>query len=188
MRLLIYGFGPYRQFRYNITAKIIGSLPKRPGLSTIVFPVRYHRRQFIEAIECYGPDCILGLGQSSRERLEIESRAINWRRNSETAPQRAIYKHKPKYLLTTLDVMGGREAGKSENAGDYVCNYSMYVVLDYIASKKLNIPFGFIHIPHDHDPRRATRFVEKIIGRVSGFADRKSAAKSNLQARRTRKG
>ena len=187
MRLLIYGFGPYRQFRDNITAKIIGSLPKRPGLSSIVFPVRYHRRQFIEAIERYRPDCILGLGQSSREWIEIESRAINWRRNSETAPQKAIHKHKPKYLLTTLEVRGGREAGESENAGDYVCNYSMYVVLDYIASKKLNIPFGFIHIPHDHDPRRAARFVEKIIGRVAGFADRKSVAKSNLQGRRTRK-
>ena len=186
MRLLIYGFGPYRRFRDNITAKIIGSLPERPGLDTIVFPVRFHRRQFIEAIEHYHPDCILGLGQSSRKEIEIESRAVNWRKNSATAPRRAIFKHKPKYLLTTLKVTIGKQVARSENAGDYVCNYSMYVLLDYIASRKLNIPFGFIHIPHDHDEGKATRLVGRIIGRVPTFADRKSVVKKDSRSSRSR--
>src|SRR5262245_44442113 len=185
MRLLIYGFGTYRQFRDNITTKIIQALPKRPGLSTVVFPVRFQRRQFVEAVERYGPDCILGLGQSGRKRIEIEARATNRRRSSETAAGRAIYKHRPKYLLTTLKTTASKDTRKSENAGDYVCNYSMYVLLDYIASKKLNIPFGFVHIPHDHDPRKATRFVERIIGRISGFADRKAVAKRDRQFSRT---
>jgi pyrrolidone-carboxylate peptidase len=167
MRVLVYGFGPYRRFRDNITAKILESLPSGPGLSTIVFPVRYQRRQFIEAIERVHPDCILGLGQSSRGRIEIESRAINCRRNSETAPRRNIFKDKPKYLLTTLELKAASHAAKSANAGDYVCNYSMYVLLDYIASKKLDIPFAFIHIPHDYDLRRASQFVEKMIRQCS---------------------
>ena len=190
MRVLVYGFGPYRRFRDNITAKILESLPNRPGLSTIVFPVRYQRRQFIEAIQRVRPDCILGLGQSSRRRIEVESRAINWRRNSETAPRRAIFKNKPKCLLTTLELKAGSHAAKSENAGDYVCNYSMYVLLDYIASKKLDIPFGFIHIPHDYDRRRASRFVEKMVRRcsVQHTPDRKNVAIIDRQFSRTRNG
>jgi pyrrolidone-carboxylate peptidase len=167
MRVLVYGFGPYRRFRDNITAKILESLPNRPGLSTIVFPVRYQRQQFIDAIERVHPDCILGLGQSSRRRIEIESRAMNWRRNSETAPGRNIFKNKPKYLLTTLELKAASHPAKSANPGDYVCNYSMYVLLDYIASKKLDIPFAFIHIPHDYDLRRASQFVEKMIRQCS---------------------
>jgi pyroglutamyl-peptidase len=170
MRVLIYGFGPYKQFRDNITAKIIRSLPKHSELSTIVFPVRYRRRQFIEALERHDPDCILGLGQSSRPRIEIESRAINWRRNSDKGPRRAIFKNKPTCLLTTLDLKAGRHAAKSENAGDYVCNYSMYVLLDYIASKKLDIPFGFIHIPHDCERRKAERFVRRVLRGVAARA------------------
>ncbi len=50
-RILLYGFGPYRQFRDNITARIIKSLPRQAGLKTIVFPVRFHRRQFVEAVD-----------------------------------------------------------------------------------------------------------------------------------------
>jgi len=178
MRLLICGFGPYRQFSDNITAKIIGSLPKRPGLNTVIFPVRFQRRQFIEAIERYRPDCILGLGQSTRRRIDIESRARNRRRDGKTTPGRAIINGKPKWLLTTLKLKSGRQATRSDNAGDYVCNYSMYVMLDHIASRKLDIPFGFIHIPHDYDQRKARRFVQYVLRQCYGVADRIIAEKT----------
>jgi pyroglutamyl-peptidase len=184
MRLLIYGFGPYRRFHDNITATIVGSLSKRPGLSAVVFPVRFHRRQFITAVEHYRPDCILGLGQSTRRRIEIESQARNWRRVDKTAPRRAIFKAKPKCLPTTLDLRTGRQAAISANAGDYVCNYSMYVMLDYIAAKKLNIPFGFIHIPHNCDRRKASQFVERIFRQCARLTDRKSVTKSSLRLTR----
>jgi pyroglutamyl-peptidase len=179
MRLLIYGFGPYRRFHDNITATIVGSLSKRPGLNAVVFPVRFDRRQFIAAIERYRPDCILGLGQSTRRRIEVESRATNWRRVDKTAPRRAIFKTKPNCLPTTLELRTGRQTAISANAGDYVCNYSMYVMLDYIATQKLNIPFGFIHIPHNCERRRASRFIERILRRCARSIDRKSLAKPN---------
>jgi len=178
MRLLIYGFGPYRQFSDNITAKIVGSLPKRPGLSIRVFPVRFQRRQFIEAIEFYRPDCILGLGQSTRRRIDIELQARNRRRDDRTRPGRAIFKDKPKWLMTTLKLKCGRQAARSNNAGDYVCSYSMYVMLDHISSKKLNIPFGFVHIPYNYDRRKARRFVQNVLRQCYGVADRISAAKT----------
>jgi len=37
MRLLIYGFGPYKQFKENITAKLLRRLPQRNGLKKVVF-------------------------------------------------------------------------------------------------------------------------------------------------------
>lgn len=178
MRILIYGFGSYRQFSDNITAKIIGSLPKRPGLSIKVFPVRFQRRQFIEAIELYRPDCIVGFGQSTRRQIDIESRARNRRRDGRTRPERAIFKDKPKWLMTTLKLKSGRQAARSDNAGDYVCNYSMYVMLDHIASKKLNIPYGFVHIPFNYDRRKARRFVQNVLRQCYGVADRISAEKT----------
>ena len=80
MRVLVYGFGRYRQFRDNITARVIKSLPEQSGLSTEVFPVQFRRRQFIDALGRHQPDVILGLGQSSRKQIDLETRARNRRR------------------------------------------------------------------------------------------------------------
>ena len=75
MRLLIYGFGPYRQFQDNVTEKILRGLPRRSGRKKLVFPVRFHKGQFLNAIKQHRPDVILGLGQCARgQRLRIESR------------------------------------------------------------------------------------------------------------------
>src|SRR5436309_1390285 len=80
-RLLVYGFGPYRNFRDNVTASVVRMLPKQRLLKTIVFPVRFHKTQFIDAIKQFKPDVILGLGQCSKGRLlRIETRAVNRRR------------------------------------------------------------------------------------------------------------
>ena len=63
VRVLVYGFGPYRGFSENITAQIIESLPARPGLRKIIFPVRFHRKQFVDALRKPMPLMVLGLGQ-----------------------------------------------------------------------------------------------------------------------------
>jgi pyrrolidone-carboxylate peptidase len=61
-RLLLYGFGPYRQFKENITEKILKRLPAKSGVKKIVFPVWFQKRQFIEALKRHKPEVILGLG------------------------------------------------------------------------------------------------------------------------------
>ncbi|MGH7798318.1 MAG: hypothetical protein ACREQ2_25935 [Candidatus Binatia bacterium] len=164
-RILLYGFGPYGEFRDNITARIIKSLPPQPGLKRVVFPVRFSRAQFVDPIKRIQPDMVLGLGQSSRRRIDVESQALNHRRARRTDKTRLISPSGPKRLLTTLNVKVGRLAGKSVNAGDYVCNFSMYVMLDHIQRKGLDIPYGFIHIPHDCDQQKAIGFVAKILRR-----------------------
>lgn len=166
MRILVYGFGPYRQFQDNITARIIKSLASEPGLKKVVFPVRFRRSQFVDALKRHQPEIVLGLGQSTRKKVELEGRALNRRRLAKTARARPIFKNAAGWLPTTLAFTLGRGVGRSQNAGDYVCNYSMYVLLEHIRQQQLQIKFGFIHIPFDYDPARAARLVARALAQV----------------------
>jgi pyroglutamyl-peptidase len=163
MPILLYGFGPYRQFRDNITARIIKSLPARSGLKKKIFPVRLERRQFINALRRHRPAVVLGLGQSSRKQIEVETRAKNRRRARKGDKPKPIVGNGPKTRPTTLKIKRERWIGKSTNAGDYVCNFSMFILLEEIARKDLKIPFGFIHIPHDYERQKARRFVQRVL-------------------------
>jgi pyrrolidone-carboxylate peptidase len=167
MRLLVYGFGPYREFRDNITEKILHKLPHRTGLKKIVFPVRFHKGQFISALKKHKPDVILGLGQCSRgRRLRIESQAINRRRNNPNGKGIPIITGESPRLRTNLKLALGPQGKASNKAGDYVCNYSMYMILDFIKRRRLPIHFGFIHIPQKYDDKKAMRLLEKAIGKI----------------------
>ena len=168
MRVFVYGFGPYKQFRSNITQKIIGKLPRSADLKRIVFPVRFNKSQFTNAIAKHRPDMILGLGQcSSGTKLRIERRAINLRRNNKQKG-RAIVRGGAKFLRTTLKIRGfGKHAKPSLSAGDYVCNYSMYVMLDYLKRGAKKTRYGFIHIPHDYPFNRAFRLVRRAVHELS---------------------
>jgi pyrrolidone-carboxylate peptidase len=166
MRLLIYGFGPYREFSDNITEKILRKFPQRSGLKKIVFPVRFHKGQFISAVKKHKPNVILGLGQCSRgQRLRIEAQAINSRRNNQNEKGRPIITGESPRLRTNLKLALGPQGKASNKAGDYVCNYSMYVILDFIKRRRLAIRFGFIHIPQKYDDKKAMRLLEKTMAR-----------------------
>ena len=170
MRLLVYGFGPYKQFKSNITHRIVSKLPRSTDLKKIVFPVRFNKSQFTAAIAKHRPDIILGLGQcGSGKKLRIERRAINFRRKNKEEKGRAIVRGGPKALAPTLQLrkmIFDGQANISSNAGDYVCNFSMYIILDYLNRRRSRTLFGFIHIPHDYDRSRARRLVKKIIDRM----------------------
>lgn len=162
---MLYGFGPYREFHDNITARIIKSLQPQPGLKKVVFRVRFHRGQFVQALERFKPDIILGLGQSSRRRIVVEAQAANRRRARRKDNPRPIAPNGAQRLKTTLTIKVGKEVRKSWSAGDYVCNFSMYVMLDHIRRQNLSTLYGFIHIPHDYDQRKARETVDKILRR-----------------------
>jgi len=173
MRILIYGFGPYRRFRHNVTEKLIRRLPRRREFRTIIFPVRFHRRQFIDAVRKHDPEAILGLGQCSRgRRLRIERRAVNKRRNDKHERAMPIIRGGPRQLPTSLNLNIGPPARFSRIAGDYVCNYSMYVILDYLKRRRVPVRFGFVHIPHDFDPGRASPILAKAIDSIEAASFR----------------
>ena len=164
MRVLIYGFGPYRQFRDNVTEKIVRALPKRRGLKKIVFPVRFDKSQFTRAVEKFRPDVVLGLGQCSTGRvLRMETRAINQRRSSTDQAPRPIVRAGPPKLRTNLKLNLARHARVSKDAGDYVCNYSMYVIIDLVKRRKLPVRYGFVHVPCRYDPKIALRVLRRAI-------------------------
>jgi pyrrolidone-carboxylate peptidase len=167
MRLLVYGFGPYREFKDNVTGRILRHLPRRSGLKKIVFPVRFHKRQFINVLKAHNPDIVLGLGQcSSGRHLRIESRALNRGRNHPHEKAGPIVPGGRRELKTDFKLDLGRRARRSKNAGDYVCNYSMYLMLDFIKRRGLKVRFGFIHIPCSYDPWTAARLLLKALDKL----------------------
>jgi pyrrolidone-carboxylate peptidase len=133
------------------------------GLETVVFPVRFHRGQFLEALRRHNPDAVLGLGQSARSAIEIETRAVNRRRASKKARARPIRQRGLRWLPTTMEIKIGQRIKRSDDAGDYVCNFSMYVMLEQLQRAQANIEFGFMHIPHDADLGQARRLVERVL-------------------------
>jgi pyroglutamyl-peptidase len=174
MRLLIYGFGPYRGFHENITEKIVRKFPKRRWMKKLIFAVRFNRSQFISAVKNHKPDVILGLGQCSKGRLlRIESTAVNKKRNNKTEKAKPILQAGSPRLVTNLKLNLGQQSRSSDDAGDYVCNYSMYVILDFIKCDRLPIRYGFIHVPHRYDSRKATRIFLKAIEQISSTTQKR---------------
>lgn len=167
MHILLYGFGPYRQFKDNVTERVLRKIRRRRGLAKIVFPVKFNRAQFTQTVEKFTPDVVLGLGQCSRGRLlRIEIRAINKRRGSKKERARPIVRGGAPKLFTDLRPELGRHARRSRNAGDYVCNFSIYVILETLRRRRLATRCGFIHIPYDYDPGKAARLVDSALGRI----------------------
>jgi pyroglutamyl-peptidase len=168
MRILVYGFGPYRNFQFNITESIVRKLPRRHRLQRIIFPVKFNKRQFLESIQECKPDVVLGLGQCSRgRRLRIEAQAVNRRRHNKWEKARPIVAGGALRLRTHLRFNLGPRARLSQNAGDYVCNYSMYVILDFLKRRRAPIRFGFIHVPRGYDAAMAVRILAKEIGKIT---------------------
>jgi len=173
MRVLVYGFGPYKRFKNNITREIVGKLRASRNLMKIVFPVRFDKKQFTAAIKKHRPDVILGLGQCSTGRLlRIERRAVNKRRNHKKEKPRSILRGGSKWIPTDLKLgksAWDKRAKISYDAGDYVCNFSMYVILDYLRRPGSATRFGFIHIPHGHNLKYAGRFVSRVLREVKNL-------------------
>jgi pyroglutamyl-peptidase len=177
MRILIYGFGPYRQFDDNVTEKIVRALPKGRGLKKIVFPVRFNKRQFTRVLKDFRPDVVLGLGQCSRgSLLRQERRAVNRRRGSSDETPRPISAGAPAALFTNLDLKLAGGAKWSRNAGNYVCNFSMYVLLDYIRRRRLPVRYGFVHVPRGYKVKDALRLLR---GALSDLGSKRSSCSSS---------
>jgi len=145
----------------------VRALPRRRGLKKIVFPVKFDRNQFIRAVKEHHPDVVIGTGQCfAGKRLRIETRAVNERRDGRRDKPRRISLRGARSLPTSLRPACGRQARTSASAGRYVCNYSMYVILDFLKRHRPRARFGFIHIPHRYQARRAGRFLLKAMARL----------------------
>ena len=164
MRIIVYGFGPYRRYRDNVSEKILRAWPRQRGLKKIVFPVRFNKSQFTDAVQSFRPDAVLGLGQCSRGRLlRMETSAKNRRRDGGDVNPRPIVRGGAPKLFPDLRLSLRGHGRLSRDAGDYVCNYSMYVILDFIKRQRLPVRFGFIHVPRRYDAEKALRTLRRAV-------------------------
>ncbi|RLF33066.1 MAG: hypothetical protein DRN08_05900, partial [Thermoplasmata archaeon] len=128
MKILVYGFKPYKNYKENITEKIIRKIKNRKNLVKIIFPVKFEKRIFLEKIRTIKPNIILGLGQHPRsKKIRIERKAINLKRKNKKEKPEFISKNKPFHLFVNVKLKKDKISWISYDAGKYVCNFSMYV-------------------------------------------------------------
>jgi len=172
MKILVYGFKPYKNYRENITEKIVRKISNRACLKKVIFPVKFKKEYFLEKIKKLKPDVILGLGQHPRgQKIRIERKAANSKKYNQERPE-IIYKGKPKYQFVNLKLKKDKDSWISYDAGKYVCNFSMYVITDFFKNKE--IKFAFVHIPKDFNFKRVIRFVENKIDEILKIPKRKT--------------
>ena len=161
-RIWIYGFGPFRQYRKNITQEILNSLPERPGVKTQVLPVRFERDLFLQPVEYDKPDYILGLGQCPRgDLLRYERRAFNQMRDRRLGLEQPIDDTQPASINLSWKLTVRSDARVSYDAGRYVCNYSMFLLGLY--AQQTGIPMAFVHIPRTYSLRSGLAWLEQLL-------------------------
>ena len=167
MKILVHGFGPYQKWRDNITVKVLGHLKDRKNLATKIFDVAFDSEMFLREIRENAPDVVIGMGQHPRARkIRIERTAVNRRRNSRDDVAEKIDPDGPDKLHVCLKIPAGPGLRITYNAGDYVCNFSMYVLGRYCVER--NIRYGFLHVPMKMDPKVVAGIVDGIIDFVEG--------------------
>ena len=148
-RILLYGFGPYQQYTSNITEVLLRSMKLSRNVFKEVFEVRFSRRMFENTFETVRPDVILGLGQHPCARkLRIERRT-----HKRDHPTQARF--------VNLSLPHTSETTVTYDAGNYVCNYSMWVGTEWCMQN--NARYGFLHVPKDYSPKKLARYVSRAI-------------------------
>jgi pyroglutamyl-peptidase len=165
-RLLVTGFGAFPGAPSNPTLAIIARLARsgrlaRAGveLVTRALPVVYDgaEARLRAMIVDTRPDAILHLGLAARRAsISIETRALNRlhplrgdaRRRSPAAacvlvagPHRLAARWSPSRIAQAAS-RSGAPATLSIDAGDYLCNQTLYLTL-----ATTRVPAGFIHVP-----------------------------------------
>ncbi len=174
LRILVTGFGGFPGAPKNPTARMIAELARsrrrlaRAGicLELAVLPVVYAQiGPRLDALaQKFRPDAILHFGVAPRRtRLCVETRALN--RVSLLHPDasgarpaaRDIIAEAPMSLRSTLPCgliavalrQAGFDAALSIDAGDYVCNQTLFMSLRFMSLRRSHarLLVGFIHVP-----------------------------------------
>ena len=162
MKILLYGFKPYRKRKENISEKIVLKIRNRKNLKKVIFYVEFNKKNFLNEIKKFNPDVIIGLGQHPRsKKIRIERKSVNLKRENKKEVSKKISKKEPKYLFVNLKLKKDKNSWISYDAGKYVCNYSMYIISDFSQSK--DVKFAFLHMPKDIGLNPAVKYIEKIL-------------------------
>jgi pyrrolidone-carboxylate peptidase len=160
-RILVYAFGPYEEFADNVSEAVIARLRPRLGLATEVFAVRFDRAMFLRTLQRHRPDIVIGLGQHRTGRkLRLERKAVN-RFGHRGGPWRQISPSGPPACFADLRLPETAATRVTCDAGTYVCNFSMYLTLEYC--RRRGCRFAFVHIPRHGDIRAVAAYLRYAI-------------------------
>ncbi|SEM79974.1 pyroglutamyl-peptidase I [Paenibacillus sp. OK076] len=171
LKILISGFEPFGGDAINPTGELMEALVQEviegAELKTVLLPVHFDECAdlLIAEMESYQPDVVIACGLAkgrtaiTPERIAVNVKDVPPGSYSDNQGQHPvdelIVEGSPDGLFSTLPIramvnnMGaaGIPAAVSNTAGTYICNNTMYRVLDHIRLKQLPIRAGFVHFP-----------------------------------------
>ena len=167
MRLLLSGFEPFGGERVNPSWEVASAIgaapPEGVDLELLRLPVRGRISfdRLIPAFEAGGFDAWIGLGEAGgRSHLSVERTGVNVLidRDAEgrVMPDQTLVVDGPAGYFARLPVgelaAAMREAGApsqvSETAGTYICNETLYAMMDRLDATGAGPIGGFIHLPY----------------------------------------
>ncbi|KAA8747730.1 pyroglutamyl-peptidase I [Paenibacillus sp. UASWS1643] len=171
MKILISGFEPFGGDAVNPTGALMEALANEvvegAELKTVLLPVHFDECAdlLISKMEAYGPDVVIACGLAkgrtsiTPERIAVNVKDIPPGSYADNQGQRPVDEPiadgSPDGLFSTLPIRAmvndmsaaGIPAAVSNTAGTYICNNTMYRVLEYIRVRQLPIRAGFVHFP-----------------------------------------
>jgi pyroglutamyl-peptidase len=157
-RILLTSFEPFGNQLTNQSFEVANSIPH---VNHIVLPVVFNKahKKLLDHLKKHTYDLVIGLGEAPIARIHLEHYAMNMNHarisdNEGKQPKfEKIDPRGPEILNTSLpfEKLGSYleknniPFSDSFHAGTYVCNDYFYRTIQ----AKINIPYGFIHVPSD---------------------------------------
>lgn len=171
-KILISGFEPFGGSAINPTERLINDIKNESfadaEIRTVLLPVHYDEcaELLLKEVRTFEPDAVIACGVAGgRTAVTPERIAIN---TKDVPPESVIADNRgarpqdepidpegPDGLFATLPIRAmvnrmkeaGIPATVSNTAGTYICNNTMYAVLNEIRKRQLPILAGFVHFP-----------------------------------------
>ena len=171
VKILISGFEPFGGDTVNPTGALMEALANEvvegAELKTVLLPVHFDECAdlLIAEMEAYRPEVVIACGLAkgrtciTPERIAVNVKDIPPGSYADNQGQRPvdepIVDGSPDGLFSTLPIRAmvnnmsaaGIPAAVSNTAGTYICNNTMYRLLDHIRVGQLPIRAGFVHFP-----------------------------------------
>ncbi|CDN45825.1 pyroglutamyl-peptidase I [Paenibacillus sp. P22] len=171
IKVLVSGFEPFGGDDVNPTGWLIEKLAEEQfegvELHTVLLPVHFDEcaDRLIEEMDKFKPDAVIACGLAkgrtaiTPERIAVNVKDVPVRSHGDNRGARPtdepIAEEGPDGLFSTLPIRAmaqrlaelGIPCEISNTAGTYICNNTMYRVLDHIRRRELPIRAGFVHFP-----------------------------------------
>lgn len=172
MKILISGFEPFGKMSINPTEELLKEAEKfaieEVEITTILLPVNYDEcaEKLIAKMDEIQPDIVISCGLAAgRTAITPERIGINVKDTGSGDPypdnrgnvpvDELIDGTGPDGLFSTLPIRQIEKnlkaehipASTSNSAGTFICNNTLYAVLNHIRKNNLPIKAGFIHFP-----------------------------------------